>query len=105
MKKILLATTLSGLVFGYCGFVMGKSTQAKCRQKHQNFIDDGRMVIIPTDTIDGRPTYTILFRDEEGLDGIYAEEIGYGLMSGKWKYDEDIVISEIPKVSLSEIDN
>jgi hypothetical protein len=104
MKKIMVITLVTASVFGYCGFIMGKSTQTICKQKHQNFIDDGRMVVIPTDTIDGRPTYSILFRDEEGLDGMYAEEIGYGLMSGNWKYDEDIEIAEIPKVSLSEID-
>lgn len=93
MKKILLTTALSALVFGFVGFIIGKSTQEVCTRKHVNHLDDGRIVVIPIDTVDGRPTFNVLFSDEIGLDSMYGEEIANGLVTGKWKYDEDFVIS------------
>jgi hypothetical protein len=53
----------------------------------------GSMMIIPSDTVEGRPTYTILFEDEKGLDHMYGEEIGNSLATGKWAYDEDLTIT------------
>ena len=53
----------------------------------------GSMLIIPSDTVEGRPTYTILFEDEKGLDHMYGEEIGNSLATGKWAYDEDLTIT------------
>lgn len=53
----------------------------------------GSIMIIPSDTVEGRPTFTVLFEDEKGLDHMYGEEIGNSLATGKWDYDEDLVIT------------
>jgi len=96
MKKIILTVILSALVSCYIGYVIGKSyaypVYAGCSRKHQNFIQDGRIVIIPVDTVDGRHTYNVLFNDEDGLDSMYPEEIANGLATGNWKYNEDLQI-------------
>ena len=60
-------------------------------------IDDGRIVLIPVDTIDGRPTYNVLFNDEDGFESMYAEEVLVGLTEGKWNYDEDATITRKKK--------
>ena len=66
----------------------------KCTRKHQNFIADGRIVIIPVDTVDGRPVYNVLFNDEDGVDSMYPEEIANGLATGDWSYNEMLTIKE-----------
>ena len=92
MKKILLTFILSAFTFAYVGYIVGLSNAPKCKQKHQNFIDDGRIVIIPVDTVEGRKTFNVLFSDEEGMDSMYPEEIGFGLATGRWAYNEDLEI-------------
>ena len=91
MNKIVLTAVLSA-VFMYVGYIIGLSKAPVCTRKHQNVINDHRIVIIPVDTIDGRKTFNVLFSDEEGLDSMYPEEIGYGLSTGKWSYNEDLKI-------------
>jgi hypothetical protein len=66
----------------------------ECTRKHQNFIADGRIVIIPVDTVDGRPVYNVLFNDEDGIDSMYPEEIANGLATGDWDYNEMLTIKE-----------
>jgi hypothetical protein len=92
MNKILLTVVLCALVFTYEGYLLGLSRAPVCTQKHLNFIDDHRIVVIPVDTVEGRKTYNVLFSDEEGMDSMYPEEIANGLATGKWKYDEDLQI-------------
>jgi hypothetical protein len=92
MKKIVLTAVLSAIVFTYVGYVIGLSNRPICTRKHQNFIDDGRIVIIPVDTVEGRKTFNVLFSDEEGMDSMYPEEIGLGLATGRWAYNEDLEI-------------
>ena len=92
MNKILLTAVLSALVFMYVGYIIGFSKAPVCAQKHLNFIDDHRIVIIPVDTVEGRKTYNVLFSDEEGMDSMYPEEIGLGLATGRWTYNEDLEI-------------
>ena len=53
----------------------------------------GAIMIIPADTVGGRPTYSVIFDDEKALDHMYGEEIGNSLSTGKWEYDEDLVIT------------
>jgi len=53
----------------------------------------GAIMIVASDTVEGRPTFTVLFEDEKGLDHMYGEEIGNSLATGKWDYDEDLVIT------------
>lgn len=97
MKKILLTAVLSALVFMYVGYIIGLSKAPVCTRKHVNFIEDGRIVLIPVDTIDGRPTYNVLFNDEDGFESMYAEEVLVGLTEGKWNYDEDATITRKKK--------
>lgn len=92
MNKILLTAVLSALVFMYVGYIIGMSKAPVCTRKHQNFIDDGRMVIIPVKNVEGRPVYDVVIKDENVIRSLYAEEIGYGLATGNWQYDEDITL-------------
>lgn len=105
-KKILLTTLLSAVVFGYCGFVIGKSTMCPpikhSSKKHivsnsvtVPIVMDGAksLCLMFADSVDGRPTFTVMFNDTTVLDAMYPEEIANGLLSGKWEYDEDIKLS------------
>lgn len=95
MKKEVLVFPIVGLLLLGLGFLLGKSDPSNiCTLKHQNFIEDGRIVIIPVDTVDDRPTYKVLFSDEEGMDNMYPEEIANGLNSGRWVYNEMLIIKE-----------
>jgi len=60
--------------------------------------------VIYTDQVDGRKIYSVIFADGKVMDGLYEEEIQYGIKSGEWVYDEDLVLSKIPNVSLKELD-
>lgn len=84
MKKLLALAVIITALF---------SCKEECHRKHQNLIADGRMVIIPTDTIDGRPTYSVIFNDEDVMDGLYPEEIANGLATNIWDYNEDLKLS------------
>jgi hypothetical protein len=66
------------------------STKSKPVCKHNT---PGAIMIIPADTVGGRPTYSVIFDDEKALDHMYGEEIGNSLSTGKWEYDEDLVIT------------
>jgi hypothetical protein len=84
---IILSSLVVGLVFS---IIHIKSEYKECTRKHQNFIDDGRIVIIPVGEVEGRKKYNVLFNDEDGMDSMYAEEIANGLITNNWKYDEDL---------------
>ena len=45
------------------------------------------------DSVEGRPTYNVLFSDSTGLDSMYPEEIAHGLATGSWTYDEMLTIT------------
>ena len=66
------------------------STKSESVCKHNT---PGAIMIIPADTVGGRPTYSVIFEDEKGMDHMYGEEIGNSLATGKWDYDEDLVIT------------
>ena len=97
MKKILIAVI--AIVISVVVYSM--LTPSKCSK---NVLTDHPPVtilekdfpiqIIPTDTVDGRPTYTVLFSDSTAMDSMYAEEIGSSLATGVWGYDEDIKINK-----------
>jgi hypothetical protein len=103
MRKIILTTVLSALVFGYCGFVIGKSTMHHITKKKHVItnavtvpivVDQTKsLCLLFADSVDGRPTFTVMFNDTTVLDAMYPEEIANGLLSGKWEYDEDIKLS------------
>lgn len=66
--------------------------QKPCTHKYINAIEDGRFVIVPTDSAEGRPTYTVIFEDDHTLDHMYAEEIAASLIDQRWHYDESLKI-------------
>lgn len=88
-KQILFAVIILGLGIGIGYFF-----------PHKQSLPENSVVIIPTDNVDGRPIFSVLFQDEKksGLDYMYGEEIVNGLVSGNWNYDENI---SIPLVSLN----
>lgn len=95
MKKEVLLFTMIGLMLLGTGFLLGKSDPSNaCTRKHQNFIEDGRIVIIPVGDVDGRNKYNVLFSDENGMDSMYPEEIANGLVTGKWQYNEMLKLTE-----------
>lgn len=92
LKEVVLFTFLGIFLLGM-GYLLGVSEHV-CKRKHQNFIDDGRIVIIPVGDVEGRKKYNVLFSDEEGVDDMYPEEIASGLITGKWDYNEMLTIKE-----------
>lgn len=50
--------------------------------------------LVFADSVDGRPTYGVLFDDSTSLDSMYPEEIANGLNTGRWDYNEDFIIKE-----------
>lgn len=52
------------------------------------------IMLIPSDTVSGRPTYTVIFDDEKALDFMYAEEIANGLLTNNWEPNEDLKITD-----------
>jgi hypothetical protein len=97
MKQV-LALSITALMLFVIGIMAGRTVFnpiKECHKKHINAMTDGRFMVVPVgDTIDGRPTYNILFEDETGLDGMYPEEIANSLNSGKWEYNEMLEIKE-----------
>lgn len=85
--KQLLVIMLSIAAFS-CASKKTKSVVPVC--KHNT---PGAIMIIPADTVGGRPTYSVIFEDEKAMDHMYGEEIGNSLATGKWDYDEDLVIT------------
>lgn len=61
----------------------------------KNFSKDSYMVV-PTDTLDGRPMYSILVKDGKItkciMENMYAEEIANSLKTGVWQYNEDLIV-------------
>jgi hypothetical protein len=51
------------------------------------------IVLVPTDTVEGRPVFTVIFEDEKTLELMYSEEIAHGLITGDWRPDEDLRIA------------
>ena len=54
----------------------------------------GAVMLVPSDTVSGRPTYTVIFDDEKALDFMYAEEIANGLLTNNWEANEDLKITD-----------
>jgi hypothetical protein len=62
------------------------------------------IAVVYTNQVDGRKIYSVIFADGKVMDGLYNEEIQHGIKTGEWEYNEDLVLSEIPNVSLKELD-
>ena len=115
MKKLNVKIIVASMFLLGVGFMLGKSSN---RYKVQNVFppkyytedmtsltkQDNTMQIVFADSVEGRPTYNILFSDSTILDSMYPEEIANGLITGKWDYNEDLTINNIPLVSLEPLD-
>jgi len=54
----------------------------------------GAVMLVPSDSVSGRATYTVIFDDEKALDFMYAEEIANGLLTNNWEANEDLKITD-----------
>jgi hypothetical protein len=54
----------------------------------EDYRNNRGVLVIASDTVDGRKTFNIEFSDGTGLDSMYPEEIAESLINGKWQYDE-----------------
>lgn len=104
MKKEALAFTLVGLMLLGTGFCLGKLNGPKVQNVFPPKYHTEDMAPVkgnPTsitvtfaDSVDGRPTFYVEFPDSTGLDAMYPEEIANSLNTGKWDYNEDLIITE-----------
>lgn len=87
MNKLSLGISL--VVFMCIGVLMGKWFYYKpCNHMYINAIEDGRFIIVPQDSCDGKPTFTVIFEDDSTMDHMFAEEVMVGLAKGEWKYND-----------------
>ena len=49
--------------------------------------------VVFDDTVDGRPTFNVVFPDGKVVESMYPEEIANGLSTGNWLYNEDYKIT------------
>lgn len=52
------------------------------------------VTLIFADSVDCRPTYSVMFSDSTVVDSMYPEEIANSLNTGKWEYNEMLRIIE-----------
>lgn len=50
------------------------------------------IMLIPTDTMDDRPMYSIIKKGKCIMENMYAEEIFISLKQGKWQYNETALV-------------
>lgn len=101
MKKEIFGFALATIIILAVGVLAGRNifprtniVYKECNKKHINKMTDGRFMVIPTNSVDGRLAYNVLFEDETGYDSMYPEEIAYSLVTGKWQYNEMLRIIE-----------
>lgn len=101
--KFIAITMVIGLTLLGVGFLLGKQEGRIQNIFPPNYHTEDMPPVVesPTsiklvfaDSVDGRPTYAILFNDSTVLDSMYPEEIANGLITGKWDYNEDLQIKE-----------
>lgn len=95
MKEI-LGFSLATVVILSVGIIGGRYVFPKERTKTamEMHYPDNKIVIIPVDTIDDRPVYDVVLKNDSLVEHMYAEEIGYSLNQGKWQYNEMLRIKE-----------
>jgi hypothetical protein len=95
MKREILGFSLATLIILAVGVLAGRNIYPKeCTRKHQNFIEDGRVIIIPVGDVDGRKKFDVIISDENVKEAMYAEEIAKSLITGIWQYNEMLTIQE-----------
>jgi hypothetical protein len=105
MKKEILGFSLATLLILGVGVLMGRNVFPKVKVQtvfppHYYTEDTPSAVcsskyiqLVAVDTVDGRPTFTVMFPDSTVLDSMYPEEIANGLNTGKWDYNEMLKIT------------
>lgn len=86
---LILLTIIAGLVFTLIYVKRTSEVKEPPRVLNTRMKFD-RIVIAVVDTVEGRPTYNVIFEDEDVMDSMYGEEIGQALATGKWEYNEDL---------------
>jgi hypothetical protein len=90
MKNVfLLGGLIASLLIISCGSKSGKRLPKRIPA---HAVHNVRIEFV--DSVDGRPTYTIIFPDGKALDQMYPEELAQGLIDGKWSYDETLIIKK-----------
>lgn len=105
-KQFIAITMVVGLILLGTGYALGRLEKQSV--KIQNVfppkyhtedmvpvVESAKTIkLVFADSVDGRPTYSVLFQDSTVLDSMYPEEIANGLNTGKWDYNEDFIIKE-----------
>lgn len=87
MNKLSLAISL--IAFMFIGLLMGKWIYHNpCHHNYIHALEDGRFIIVPKDSAEGKPTFTVIFEDDSEMKEMYAEEIMHGMTTGEWKYND-----------------
>jgi hypothetical protein len=61
---------------------------------------DNDAIVIIEESDEERPMFTVKLPDGRVLEHFFAEEIAQGLIDGKWKNNEDLVITETSEYQL-----
>jgi hypothetical protein len=89
MRKLLIITLVTASTFSYVGCLVGRQGNPTATKEK-----DGRIILIPTDSVDGRPTYSVLLPDGTAMDSMYPEEIALSLNEGVWQYNETLKLTD-----------
>jgi hypothetical protein len=90
MKREILGFGLAAVALLTVGIIGGRNVFPKeCpKVEIRGNYPDNKIVLIPTDTIDGRPVYDVVLKNDSLVEHMYSEEIANSLNTGKWQYDE-----------------
>lgn len=106
MKKTFLKLSIGGMLFltgCFSGYIFPHKTKVKI-VKEGEAMPKNSFLIIPSDSVDNRATFSVIFPDNKALDYLYFEELQRGILTNNWSYDEDLVTDSIPLVSLRPLD-
>lgn len=89
----MLVVLATGIILG--AYLLPKEKQPVVyTEDSPRLIDSATMInIVLVDSVDGRPTYNVIFPDGKVIDSMYAEEIANGLITGVWDYNEDFKLT------------
>ena len=58
-------------------------------------------IIVYEGSDEDRPMFTVTLSSGKKLESMYAEEIGQGLIDGKWEFNQDLAIAPISEYQLT----
>jgi hypothetical protein len=101
LKLILLILVIIGAYYGIKRFKSSSSVKKSTIDKKKMRINNTPLKysvkdlkIIFSDSVFGRPVYTVIFPDSTGYTRMYPEEIANGLATGVWRYNEEFKLIE-----------